>query len=488
MKQLLETVLKITVIARERSDRSNLQKFMKRTRLLRQKTARNDNDWVFTIPLITIFALLIFSIQILGQTATTSITVLDPLPIFPSIPTVSGNTMAFVDYRNSIYSLYQVNLNTKQEIVASLNIGYTQPQIRISGDRVIWIGYPTTTQADVYVRNLSTSITTRITSDAAYQNFPDIQGNRVVWQDYRNTPTTNKNNADIYLYDFLTAQTKQITTNNTYQTSPSVWGNRIAWEDYRNAQTITTNADIYLYDVVTNQEVQITSNTAAQIFPDMWEDKIVWEDYRNGVGDIYMYDLTTKTERAISIFKAYKTHPVIYGNWIVWQDYRNGTTQADLYGFDLSTNQEYPIIVQGEHQDYPQLDGLNLIWLDFRSGRQDIYQAILKNNSTTSVANSDSPIPYFTLMQNYPNPFNPSTAISYQLSALSLVTLKVYDVLGREIATLVNEYQQAGTYISQFSILNLPAGRQGSQLSSGVYFYKLQAGGYSETKKMLLTK
>jgi beta propeller repeat protein len=429
--------------------------------------------------LVTIFALLFFSIQLLGQTATTSITVLDPLPIFPSIPTVSGNTMAFVDYRNSIYSLYQVNLNTKQEIVASSNVGYTQPQIRISGDRVIWIGYPTTTQADVYVRNLSTSITTRITSDAAYQNFPDIQGDKAAWQDYRNTPTTNKNNADIYFYDFLTAQTKQITTNTAYQTSPSVWGNRIAWEDYRNAQTITTNADIYLYDVATNQEVQITSNTAAQIFPDIWEDKIVWEDYRNGVGDIYMYDLTTKTERAISTFKAYKTHPVIYGNWIVWQDYRNGTTQADLYGFDLSTNQEYPIIVQVEHQDFPQLDGLNLVWLDFRNGRQDIYQAILKNNSTTSVAISDSPVPYFTLMQNYPNPFNPTTVISYRLEVNNNVSLKVFDAIGREIAQLVNEEQNAGSHTVQFD---------GKNLSSGLYFYQLRSGNFVETKRMLLVK
>ncbi len=433
---------------------------------------------------ITVLASFFFSIQLLGQTATTSIKVLDPLPIFPSIPAVSGNTMAFVDYRNSTYSLYQVNLSTTQEQVASLNIGYTEPQIRISDERVVWVGYPTTTQADVYVCNLSTSTTTRLTSDAAYQNYPDIQGNRVVWQDYRNTPTTNKNNADIYFYDFVTAQTKQITTNTAYQTSPSVWGNRIVWEDYRNAQTIKTNADIYLHDVTTNQEIQITSNTAAQIFPDIWEDKIVWEDYRNGVGDIYMYDLTTKTERAISVSNAYKTHPVIYGNWIVWQDYRNGTTQADIYGFDLATNQEYPIIVQGEHQDFPQLDGLNLIWLDFRNGRQDIYQAILKNNSTTSVANSDSPIPNFTLMQNYPNPFNPETTISYKVEATSNVSLKVYDVLGREIATLVNEYQQAGIYNVKFDVET----RHTSPLPSGVYFYKLQAGGYSETKKMLLTK
>lgn len=91
-------------------------------------------------------------------------------------------------------------------------------------------------------------------------------------------------------------------------------------------------------------------------------------------------------------------------------------------------------------------------------------------------------IPYTTqLHQNYPNPFNPTTVISYQLSAFCHVTLKVFDVLGNEIAALVNEYKPAGKYNFQFSILNYP-------LSSGVYFYTLKAGSYSSTKKFLLIK
>ncbi|MDP1994550.1 MAG: T9SS type A sorting domain-containing protein, partial [Ignavibacteria bacterium] len=77
----------------------------------------------------------------------------------------------------------------------------------------------------------------------------------------------------------------------------------------------------------------------------------------------------------------------------------------------------------------------------------------------------------FSLSQNYPNPFNPSTAISYQLSAFSLVTLKVYDILGREVATLVNEYQQAGTYNVKFNARHFERSRE---IPSGVYFYRLQ--------------
>ena len=85
----------------------------------------------------------------------------------------------------------------------------------------------------------------------------------------------------------------------------------------------------------------------------------------------------------------------------------------------------------------------------------------------------------FFLNQNYPNPFNPSTSIQYQIAGISQVTLKVYDVLGNEVATLVNEAKPAGSYEVNFNA---------SKLSSGIYFYKLQAGTFLKTKKMILMK
>lgn len=85
----------------------------------------------------------------------------------------------------------------------------------------------------------------------------------------------------------------------------------------------------------------------------------------------------------------------------------------------------------------------------------------------------------FRLEQNYPNPFNPSTKISWQSPVSGHQTLKVYDVLGNEVATLVNEFTNAGNYKIDFNA---------SALSSGVYFYKLQAGSFIQTKKMILIK
>jgi hypothetical protein len=91
----------------------------------------------------------------------------------------------------------------------------------------------------------------------------------------------------------------------------------------------------------------------------------------------------------------------------------------------------------------------------------------------------EKPVPTeFMLDQNYPNPFNPSTSINFSISTSGFTTLKVYDVLGHEVATLVDEYKPAGRYNVGFS----------SILPSGVYFYKLQAGTYTAIKKMLLLK
>jgi hypothetical protein len=85
----------------------------------------------------------------------------------------------------------------------------------------------------------------------------------------------------------------------------------------------------------------------------------------------------------------------------------------------------------------------------------------------------------FHLFQNYPNPFNPVTNLEFGISELGFVSLKVYDMLGIETATLVNEKKEPGKYSVVFD---------GSNLSSGIYYYKLTAGSFSETKIMVLLK
>ena len=114
---------------------------------------------------------------------------------------------------------------------------------------------------------------------------------------------------------------------------------------------------------------------------------------------------------------------------------------------------------------------------------KQIVQAFYDSSYTyvpTEVMQSQAHPPFeFSLSQNYPNPFNPTTVISYQLSAVSRVALKVYDVLGREVVTLVNERQKAGSYSVNFDASALP---------SGVYFYRITAGSFVATKKLVVVK
>jgi len=114
--------------------------------------------------------------------------------------------------------------------------------------------------------------------------------------------------------------------------------------------------------------------------------------------------------------------------------------------------------------------------------------SLLKNQTTGVHENKSNIIDNYQLKQNYPNPFNPTTVISYQLPNAEYVSLKIYDVLGNEVATLVDEYQQPGSYQFTFNGQSNSQIRNYAKLSSGIYLYRLQAGEHSITKKMLMMK
>jgi hypothetical protein len=120
----------------------------------------------------------------------------------------------------------------------------------------------------------------------------------------------------------------------------------------------------------------------------------------------------------------------------------------------------------------------------WKSNQAGIMAWIFALNETkyqiTSVEQEDGNLPLqFALEQNYPNPFNPSTEIQYSVPTSGQVTLKIFNVLGEEVATLVNGTQSAGTHAVTFDA---------SQLSSGVYMYQIHAGANTSTRKMVLMK
>ena len=127
-------------------------------------------------------------------------------------------------------------------------------------------------------------------------------------------------------------------------------------------------------------------------------------------------------------------------------------------------------------------DTIYTITTDFGSINPAFYDAwdydLHKPKKTTSVFEAGKPLAY-ELAQNYPNPFNPTTKIEYSIPALSKVELRIYNVVGQEVATLVNEVQQAGLHHVKFDGMNL---------ASGMYFYRLTAGDFVSVKKMVLLK
>ncbi|MBK7629910.1 MAG: T9SS type A sorting domain-containing protein [Ignavibacteriales bacterium] len=100
-------------------------------------------------------------------------------------------------------------------------------------------------------------------------------------------------------------------------------------------------------------------------------------------------------------------------------------------------------------------------------------------NYVTDVNTENGLLTDYSISQNYPNPFNPSTTISYALPKEEMVTIRVYDILGQVVKTLVNQSQSAGTHTVSF---------KANELTSGIYFYSIQAGNFNQVKKMMLLK
>jgi hypothetical protein len=152
-----------------------------------------------------------------------------------------------------------------------------------------------------------------------------------------------------------------------------------------------------------------------------------------------------------------------------------------IIGFDLFTTNDTIWIAPGNWivQDIIPSNYVDLTLLGIPAFNIPGLETKLTDEIISVVENEETIPSAFSLEQNYPNPFNPSTKISWQSPVGSWQTLKIYDVLGNEVATLIDEYKPAGTYELTW---------YAEQLPSGVYFYQLKAGTFIETKKMLLLK
>jgi hypothetical protein len=161
-----------------------------------------------------------------------------------------------------------------------------------------------------------------------------------------------------------------------------------------------------------------------------------------------------------------------FNYYLIWTDENGDTVQTKTYG-DAGEDRCYDVINVG--YKYFLVAGS-----DFNNATLgDAGLLLIESGNSPSDVTPDPVIAGYSLSDAYPNPFNPTTTIQYEIGEFGFVSLKVYDLLGSEVATLVNDVQHVGVYEINFNATGLP---------SGTYFYTLTADGFTEIKKLVLLK
>jgi TolB protein len=242
----------------------------------------------------------------------------------------------------------------------------------------------------------------QITSNIASQEYPDVYGYNIVWQDNRN------GNWDIYLYNVMGQfpPDTRLTTNSDNQMNPAISGSNIVYEDYRNG-----NSDIYFYNLTSQTETRITTSTATQKNPDIDGNYVVWQDNRNGNWDIYFYDLSTRSERRLTM-SASNEDPKVSGNFVVfgrWVTIDNILRQA-VFAYELSTGNERQISSTGYSNDNPAIFNSRVVYESARTfelkGQNEVVMYDLVSGATWETSHpSDQENPavdeYYIVYEDY---------------------------------------------------------------------------------------
>ncbi len=351
----------------------------------------------------------------------------------------------------------------------------------------------------------------------------------MAWGDWRDGIT---NEADIYAQKVnssgsvlwqnngIPVCTKRFTQQYQKVMADNNGGAFVAWTDRRDSisndiyvQRIRSNGSFAMVDTAVALSHDNFEQYRSELAPDMKGGVIVtWFDYRNGPEypfniDIYAQRIDSAgnikwTPNGLNVCDAQysQINPAVmsdgnYGAIFTWDDRRAGISVYDIYAQRVDSSgalmwsaDDAPISIASGNQYKPQIapaqNGFVICFEDTRNGisNYDVFcqKAMMNGSTILLVENTQGIIPDgFELFQNYPNPFNPSTAIKFKISEAAMVKIIVYDVTGREVEVLVNEKLQSGTYATHWN---------GSAKPSGVYFCKLSAGDYSDTRKMILLK
>ncbi len=387
------------------------------------------------------------------------------------------------------------------------------PSVAISGSvvHVVWNDERDGNDEIYYKRSpdggVSWGADTRLTNNTAISWPPSVAVSgsavHVVWYDDRD------GNFEIY-YKRSTdggvnwSADTRLSINTAFSGYPSVTVSgsvvHVVWYDGRDG-----NDELYYKrstdgGVSWGADTRLTNNTATSVYPSVTVSgsvvHVVWQDERDGNYEIYYKRSTdggvnwsADTRLTNNTADSYIPSVAVSGSvvHVVWYDGRDGN--YEIYykrstdgGVNWSADTRLT-----NNTDVSQIPSVavsgtvvHVVWTDNRDGNAEIYYKRDPTGNPFGIININSEIPKeFSLSQNYPNPFNPSTVIKFQVASSSSVKITVFDVLGREVATLVNEQLQPGTYEADWNA---------DKFASGVYYYKLSAENYSETRKMMLIK
>ena len=438
--------------------------------------------------------------------------------------TTNGNAVHVVwtDLRDGNYEIYykrstNAGLSWGPDARLTNNTAYSEyPSVSVSGSvvHVVWEDTRDGNSEIYYKRSTdggsSWEADTRLTNDPLESKLPSVSASgsivHVVWNDYRDV------NYEIY-YKCSTdggaswgADTR-LTNNTAYSEYPSisVAGSavHVVWNDFRDG------SDQIYYKRSTDggaswgPDIRLTNDSVSSQYPSVSVSGpvvyVVWTDWRDGNYEIYYKCSTdggaswgTDTRLTNNPFTSLFPSVSVSGLFVhvVWIDSRDGNDQlyyacstdggaswgADTRLTDNMYFSESPSVsVSGSV--------VHVVWNDSRDGNTEIYYKRDSTGTVAGIKTVDVELPKeFSLSQNYPNPFNPTTKIRFGIpndGTLHATSLRVYDVLGREVATLLNEATKPGTYERTFD---------GTGLASGVYLCKLQVGDFTQAKKLLLIK
>lgn len=430
--------------------------------------------------------------------------------------------IVWYDQRDGNYEVYYKSstnkgLNWSGDLRLTNNSAASyKPTITVSGSAVHVVWYDSRDGNDeiYYKRSTNNGVSwdadIRLTNNSSSSVLPSVasfgQNVHVVWHDDRD------GNYEIYYkrsinggvsWENDTRLTNSPRTSDEASLSVSASEVNVVWTDERDG----LYGEIY-YKRSTDgglsweSDNRLTNNIAVSSAPSISIAgqfvHVVWHDNRDTFWDTEIW-YKCSTDRGFSWGTDIRLTTYLGNSWfpqivsfdsivhIVWQDNRDGNDEVYYKrSIDHGVSWEIDIRITNyfERSKFPSISlldsAIHIVWEDYRDGNAEVYYKHNLTGIILSLQNSNSEIPTSYMMyQNYPNPFNPNTKIKFQIPKSGQVNLEVFDALGRNISTLVNESLNAGVYEVDWNAINNP---------SGIYFYKITTSEFAEVKKMVLIK